>query len=101
MGALPLYLATLSGLILALLFGASPIGVFLFVCFAGLGHVLADLMPARSERVYWYGLGALLLFIVVNMLGLGLHRFLMIAPVIFMIGHFVSRVTSRIMHRAV
>lgn len=99
MSSLSLYAATISGLLFAFLLGAGPWGVFLFALLGGAGHLIAGLMPARSERVYWYALGVLILFILLNMFGLGLHRNLMVAPLVLMLGHFVSRVASRVLGR--
>ncbi|MEM9234762.1 MAG: hypothetical protein AAGA69_11075 [Pseudomonadota bacterium] len=93
---LPLVLSLVTGLVIGLLLGASFIGVLFFMIFGFAGHAYGGLFPTKSERVYWIGLASVLLLIIVNLFGLSIHRYLLVAPLIVMAGHFASRITRRL-----
>lgn len=96
---LPLIISAFVGVLIGLLIGASGTSLLLLAGFAAIGHFWASVKPGKSESLYWYSLVALVAFIVLNTLGMGLSRFIIIAPLFIMAGHAVSRIASKILKR--
>lgn len=92
---IPLLASLTVGVLLGFFLNAGVSVCVLTVVLAFIGHVLAARLPGRSETIYWLGLLALLLLILLNWQAFTLGRFIMIAPLVILIGHFVSRSSRR------
>ena len=96
MSYLPQIAATIIGLLLAMILGATPLGTAGFVLLAVIAGFLATVLAPGSERVYWAAVGAVLLMIVLSYFGLNISGFLFAAPIVFALSNFAARLARKL-----
>ena len=85
-----------TALVLGFALSALPIEIIAFVIAGALAALLAGRMKAGSEAVYWlFGLGTIALITVSNF-GADFERIIVMTPLVFVVGYFVSRLLLRV-----
>lgn len=94
---IPLLLAALCGLAIALFTGAGTGGMLAFTGFGLAGGLLAASPLRGAERVSWIAVGLTVLMLVLAMLGIGVPGLAMVAPLTVALGDFTARTAVRLL----